>query len=207
MKDPCPSTFPVKPVPAPVAAAATSTSHMYAELQQRLDVSVAQVADIQAAMQGLRATSVPQLDLGGSTLIPAWSFRPRCLCLTPLPCVVGPLILPSSCPTRRSRRRYERCAQEAALRSDLCRVQHSLNDDILTDKETEDLHRVQQLGLAQLETFQLRDSQRRSLQWQELSPGGLSASIVFQQNVNKPTSHLLVPLVEETVRGQWAEAG
>jgi len=82
-----------------------------------------------------------------------------------------------------------------------------LNDDILTDKETEDLHRVQQLGLAQLETFQLRDSQRRSLQWQELSPGGLSASIVFQQNVNKPTSHLLMLLVEETVRGQWAEAG
>ena len=89
--------------------------------------------------------------------------------------------------------------QEAALYSDLGRIQHSLNDDILTDKETEDLHLVQQLGLAQLETFQLRDSQRRSSQWQELSPGGLSASIVFKQSVDKLVSHSLLPLVEEAV--------
>ena len=54
--------------------------------------------------------------------------------------------------------------QEAALYSDLGRIQHSLNDDILTDKETEDLHEVQQLGLTQFATFQQRDSQRKSSQ-------------------------------------------
>jgi len=113
--------------------------------------------------------------------------------------VVGPPIVPSSSPTGRSRRRYEQCAQEAALRSDLGRIQHSLKDDILTDKETEDLHKVQQLGLAQLATFQQRDSQRRSSQRQELSPGGLSASIAFQQSVDKSTSHSLMPSVEEAV--------
>jgi len=163
-------------------------------------MSAAQTADIRAAMQGLRATSVPQLGLGeSSTQIPARSFRPRRLCLTQLPCVVGPPIVPSSAPTGRSRRRYERCAQEAALRSDLGRIHHSLNDDILTDKETEDLHGVQQLGRAQLATFQQRDSQRKSSQRQKLSPGELSASIVFQQSVDKPTSHSLMPWVEEAV--------
>ena len=122
---------------------------MSAELQLRLDVSAAQVADIQVAMQGLRATSVPQLGLGeSSTLIPPRSIRPQRLCLTPLPCVVGPPIVLSSSPTGRSRRVHERCAQKAALRSDLCRVQYSLNDDILSDKDTEDLHGVQQLGWA-----------------------------------------------------------
>jgi len=113
--------------------------------------------------------------------------------------MVGPPIVPSSSLTGRLRRRYERCAQEAALRSDLGRIQHSLNADILMDKETEDLHEVQQLGRAQLATFQQRDSQRSSSQWQELSPGGLSASIAFQQSVDKPTSHSLMPLVEEAV--------
>jgi len=54
--------------------------------------------------------------------------------------------MPSSSPTERSKRRYERCALEAALRLDLGRIQHSLNDNILTDKETEDLHEVQHLG-------------------------------------------------------------
>jgi len=107
--------------------------------------------------------------------------------------------VPSLSSTGRSRRRYERCAQEAALRSDLGRIQHSLNADILTDKETEDLHEVQQLGRAQLVTFQQRDSQRRSSQRQELSPGGLSGSIAFQQNVDKPTRHSLMPSVEEAV--------
>jgi len=74
-----------------------------------------------------------------------------------------------------------------------------LNDNILTDKETENLHGVQQLGQAQLATFQQQDSQRRSSQQQELSPGWLSASIVFQQSVDKPTSHSLMPSVEEAV--------
>ena len=190
----------MKPVSAPVAAAAASPSHMSAELQQRLDVSAAHAADIQVVMQGLRATSVQQLGLGeSSTLIPVHSFRPRHLCLTQLPCVVGPPIMPSSSPTGRSRRRYEWCAQEAALLWDLGRIQHSLNDDILTDKENEDLHKVQQLGQAQLATFQQRDSHHRSSQREELSPGGLSASIVFQQIVGKPTSHSLMPSVEETV--------
>jgi len=76
-------------VPAPVAAAAASTSRMSAELQQRLNMSAAQTADIQAAMQGLRAALVqaqlsplppvvPQLGLGVSpTSIPALSFGPR----------------------------------------------------------------------------------------------------------------------------------
>ena len=106
-------------------------------------------------MQGLRATSVHKLGLGEySTLIPERSFGPRHLCLTLLPCVVGPPIVSCSSPTGRSRRRYEQCAQEAALRSDLNRIQHRLKDDILTDKETEDLHEVHQLGLAQVATFQ-----------------------------------------------------
>jgi len=74
-----------------------------------------------------------------------------------------------------------------------------LNDNTLTDKETEDLHGAQQQGQAQLATFQQRDSQRRSSQRQELSPGGLSASIVFKQSVDKPVSHSLLPLVEEAV--------
>jgi hypothetical protein len=74
-----------------------------------------------------------------------------------------------------------------------------LNDNILTDKETEDLHGAQQQGQAQLATFQQRDSQRRSSQRQELSPGGLSASIVFKQSVDKLVSHSLLPLVEEAV--------
>jgi len=74
-----------------------------------------------------------------------------------------------------------------------------LKDDILTDKKTEDLHEVQQLGLAQLATFQQLDSQRRSSQRQELSPGGLSASIAFQQSIDKSTSHSLMTLVEEAV--------
>ena len=171
-------------------------------------MSAAQTADIRAAMQGLRTTSVqmqpstlppvvPHLGLGeSSTLIPARSFVPRRLCLTPLPCVVGPPIMPSSSPTGRLRRMYERGAQEAALRSDLCRVQHSLNDDILKDKETEDLHWVQQRGRAQIAKFQQRDSQRRSSQWQELSPGGLSGSIVLKQSVDKIASHSLPPSVE-----------
>jgi len=165
-------------------------------------MSAAQAADIRAAMQGLRTTSVqmqpstlppvvPHLGLGeSSTLIPARSFVPRRLCLTPLPCVVGPPIMPSSSPTGRLRRMYERGAQEAALRSDLCRVQHSLNDDILKDKETEDLHWVQQRGRAQIAKFQQRDSQRRSSQWQELGPGGLGcqpALFFSRASTNQPT--------------------
>ena len=74
-----------------------------------------------------------------------------------------------------------------------------MNDDILTDKETEDLHGVQQRGRAQLATFQQRDSQRRSSKRQKLNQGGLSASIVLKQSGNKPASHSLPPSVEEKV--------
>jgi hypothetical protein len=133
------------------------------------------------------------------TPIPTWSFRPRRLCLTPIPCVVGSPIRPSSSPIGRSKRTYERGAQAAALVSDLCRVRHNLNDDILMDKETEDLHTVQHRGRAQLATFQQRDSQRGSTQRQDLSPGGLSAIIIFKQSVDKLASHSLLPSVEETV--------
>jgi len=84
---------------------------------------------------------------------------------------------------------YEWSAHEAALCSDLCRVQHSLNDDILMDKETKDLQGVQQRGQAQLATFQQRDSQRRFSQRQEHTPGGLPASIVLEPSVDKPAIH------------------
>jgi len=94
-------------------------------------MNTAQSVDIQVAMHGLRALLVqmqpsplppvvPQLGLVESlTLIPARSFGPLCLCLTPLPCVVGPPIVPFSTLTGRFRNMYERGAQEAALRSDL----------------------------------------------------------------------------------------
>jgi len=88
-------------------------------------------------------------------------FRPQCLRLNPLPCVVGPLIVFSAASTGRSRTMYESGAHEAALRLDLCRVQHRLDDDILTDQETADLQSVHQWGWAQLEAFQQRDSPRR----------------------------------------------
>jgi len=142
----------------------------------------------------------PQLGLGVSlTPIPARSFGSRRLCLNPLPRIVGSPIVPSTTSTGRSRRMYEWGAREAALRSDLCRVQHSLNDDILTDKETKYLHGVQQQGRAQLATSQQHDSQRRFLQRQELSPGGLPASIILELSVDNRAIHSLPQLVEEEV--------